>query len=123
MLHCLVIDDSDIIRRYTRLIFETLGFRVSDADSAVAARERLAVESPDYILVDWRLPDSNSLRLVKSIRQMQLSTRPYIIYVVTENDQIEIQSARAFGADTHLLKPYNRQIVEQKLVEIRQAAA
>ena len=122
MLHCFVIDDSDIIRKYTRLIFESLGFRVSEADSAVAAMERLRSEEPDYILIDWRMPDTNSIELIAKIRALPVTERPFIIYSVTENDPLEIQRALSHGADSYLLKPYNRQIIETKLQEIRAAA-
>lgn len=122
MLHCFVIDDSEIIRKYTRLIFESFGFRVSEADSAVAAMERLRTEVPDYILVDWRLPDTNSIELIERIRALPHAARPYIVYSTTENDPLEIQRALSRGADTYLLKPYNRQIIEMKLQEIHAAA-
>lgn len=122
MLHCFIIDDSEIIRKYTRLIFESLGFRVSEADGAIAAMERLRSETPDYIMVDWRMPDTNSFELIGKIRALPRKERPYIIYSMTENDPLEIQRAISHGADTFLLKPYNRQIVEMKLQEIRAAA-
>jgi two-component system, chemotaxis family, chemotaxis protein CheY len=123
MLHCFVVDDSEIVRKYARLIFESQGFRVSEADSAIAAMERLRSETPDYILIDWRMPDTNSLELVSKIRALDLKQRPYIVYVVTENDAFEIQWALTHGADTYLLKPFNRQIIEAKLQEISSAAA
>lgn len=122
MQHCFVVDDSEIIRKYTRLIFESLGFRVSEADSAIAAMERLRSETPDYILLDWRMPETNSIELLEKIRALPRSSRPYIIYMVTENDPLEIQRAISRGADTFLLKPYNRQIIEIKLQEIRAVA-
>jgi two-component system, chemotaxis family, chemotaxis protein CheY len=122
MLHCFVIDDSEIIRKYTRLIFESLGIRVSEADSPVVAMERLRSEAPDYILVDWRMPGANSVEFIGKIRALPLDPRPYIIYVPTENDPVEIQRALSHGADNFLLKPFNRQIVEMKLLEIRTAA-
>jgi two-component system, chemotaxis family, chemotaxis protein CheY len=122
MLHCFVIDDSEIVRKYTRLIFESLGFRVSEADGPVAAIERLRSEAPDYILLDWRMPASNSIELIDKIRALPHHTRPYIIYVVTEYDPLEIQRALSRGADSYLLKPFNRQIIGLKLDEIRAAA-
>ena len=63
MLHCFVIDDSEIIRKYTRLIFESLDFRVSEAEGPIAAMERLRSDAPDFILVDWRMPGGSSLEL------------------------------------------------------------
>lgn|SRR5262245_33853859 len=122
MLHCFIVDDSDIIRKFTRLIFENLGFRVSEADGPVAALERLRTESPDYILVDWRMPEANSIEFIAKLRTMPLEQRPYIIYVVTENEPHEIKRAMANGADSFLLKPFNREIIEMKLAEIRVTA-
>jgi len=122
MLHCFIVDDSDIIRKFTRLIFENLGFRVSEADGPIAAIERLRTESPDYILVDWRMPDTNSIEFISKLRTLPLERRPYIIYVVTENEPHEIKRALANGADSFLLKPFNREIIEMKLAEIRVTA-
>jgi two-component system chemotaxis response regulator CheY len=122
MLHCFLVDDSDIIRKFTRLIFENLGFRVSEADGPIAALERLRTESPDYILVDWRMPDANSIEFVAKLRTLPLEQRPYILYVVTENDPHEIKRAMANGADGFLMKPFNRAIIEMKLAEIRVTA-
>jgi two-component system chemotaxis response regulator CheY len=123
MLHCFIVDDSDIIRKYTRLIFESLDFRVSEADGPIAALERLRSESPDYMLVDWRMPGANSIEFIAKVRTLPLEQRPYIIYIVTESDAVEIQRALANGADTFLMKPFNREIIEMKLSEIRAAAA
>jgi two-component system chemotaxis response regulator CheY len=122
MQHCFVVDDSEIIRKFTRLIFESLGFRVSEADGPVAAMERLSLESPDYILVDWRMPDANSIEFISKIRALPLAQRPHIIYVVTEEEPREIKRAMANGADSFLLKPFNREIIEMKLAEIRVTA-
>jgi two-component system chemotaxis response regulator CheY len=122
MLHCFVIDDSEVIRKYTRLIFESLSFRVSEADGALAAMERLPTDVPDYILVDWRMPGSNSIELIAKIRALPLDPRPHIMFVTTENDPLEIQRALTHGADSFILKPFNREIIKLKLEEIRVAA-
>jgi two-component system chemotaxis response regulator CheY len=41
---------------------------------------------------------------------------------VTENEPHEIKRALAAGADSFLLKPFNREIIEMKLAEIRVTA-
>jgi two-component system chemotaxis response regulator CheY len=51
-----------------------------------------------------------------------LAQRPHIIYVVTEEEPREIKRAMANGADSFLLKPFNREIIEMKLAEIRVTA-
>lgn len=122
MQHILIIDDAPIIRRYGRLIFESLGFRVSEAESQAEAVERASTDSPDYILIDWIMPGVSSLELIAKLRRAQMEKRPYIIYLVTENDVAEITKAFKAGADDYLLKPFNRDIVEMKLHEISIAA-
>ena len=122
-LHCFVIDDSEIIRKYTRLIFESLDFRVSEAEGPIAAMERLRSDAPDFILVDWRMPGGSSLELIAKIRALPLDPRPHIMYVMTENDPQEIQRALTHGADSIILKPFNREIIKLKLDEISAATS
>ena len=109
MQHCFIVDDSDIIRRFTRLIFENLDFRVSEAENPA-------------ILVDWRIPGANMFEFISLVRKMPLSSRPTIIYMPTENDEADIQRATSAGADTYLLKPFNTEIVQMKLQDLKSAA-
>lgn len=122
MQHILIIDDATIIRRYGRLIFESLGFRVSEAETEAEAIERSSADLPDYILVDWIMPGISSLDLIGKLRRTLVEKPPYIIYLVTENDVAEITKAFKAGTDDYLLKPFNRDIVEMKLHEIAIAA-
>lgn len=122
MLHCFIINNSDIIRKFTRLIFENLGFRVSEADGPVAAFERLHTDRPNTSSSTGALPDTNSIEFIAKLRTLPLNQRPYIIYLVTENEPHEIKRALAAGADSFLLKPFNREIIEMKLAEIRVTA-
>jgi two-component system, chemotaxis family, chemotaxis protein CheY len=122
MQHCFVIDDSDIVRKYARLIFESLDFRVSDAASPVGVADRFSADTPDMVIVDWRVPGHNMTEFIASVRAMTLDRRPYMIYLATENDTGDIQRALRAGADAYMMKPFNREIIEMKLHEIRVAA-
>ncbi len=120
--HCFIVDDSEVIRKYTRLIFESLGYRVSEADNPMTALGRIADDPPDMLHVDWRIPNSDMHEFIARVRKLALDRRPYIIYLTTENDYADVHIAARFGADTNLLKPFNRDIIEMKLHEIRVAA-
>jgi two-component system, chemotaxis family, chemotaxis protein CheY len=119
---CLIVDDSEIVRKYAALIFESLGFSTIEADSAKAATIRLAGEAPHIILADWRLPGENTLDFIAQVRRKSLNRRPFILYLATENDVAEMERAARAGADDYLLKPFNREIVQAKLLDIRLAA-
>jgi len=122
MNHILVVDDSPVIRRYSRLIFESIGFRVSEAETGAEALERARAEQPDYILVDWLLGTTPAHDLIARLRRQPAEKRPFIIYLPTENDVADVTKAFKAGADEYLLKPFNREIVQMKLHEIQVAA-
>lgn len=119
---CLIVDDSDIVRKYARLIFQSLEYRAIEADSTAGALDRIAIEAPHVMLVDWRIPGCNTHEFIAQVRRMSLERRPYIIYVATENDAADFERAKTAGVDDFLLKPFNRDIIEMKLQEIRVAA-
>jgi two-component system, chemotaxis family, chemotaxis protein CheY len=119
---CLIVDDSEIVRKYAALIFESLGFTTIDADSAKTAMIRLAGEAPHIILVDWRMPGENTHEFIAQVRRKTLSRRPFILYLSTENDAADLERATRAGADDYLLKPFNREIIQAKLQDVRLAA-
>jgi two-component system, chemotaxis family, chemotaxis protein CheY len=122
MKHCLIVDDSNIIRQVARLIFESLDFRVSEAETAEEAMERVRNDVPDFVFMDWSIPGTNVHELIADIRAATLGQRVFILYVPTENDHSDLKAAFRAGADDYLLKPFNREIVEMKLHQIRVAA-
>lgn len=122
MPHCFIVDDSDIVRKYTRLIFESLHYRVSEAASAEKLIERFETDTPDFIIMDWRIPGADPIQVISQIRKARLDRRPFILYYPAENDPADIGRALAAGADDFLLKPINKEIVEMKLREIKFAA-
>ena len=69
MKHILIIDDAPIIRRYGRLIFESLGFRVSEAETEAEILDRASSDAPDYILIDWIMPGINTLDVIAKLRR------------------------------------------------------
>ncbi len=122
MKHCFVLDDSEIIRKYARLIFESLAFRVSDHSDPAAMFPRFASDCPDLVLLDWRIPGTNMHEVIVKLRALCGPERPYILYMTSENDYADVQVAYKAGANGHLLKPFNQDIIKMKLQDIRMAA-
>lgn len=119
---CLIVDDSEIIRKYARLIFESLGYRVIEAETPKEAIDRLADDAPHLILADWKMPGASTHDFIAQVRRLKLARRPYIVYLSTENDVADLDRASVAGADDFLLKPFNRDIIAMKLQEVRLAA-
>lgn len=69
-LKVLIVDDEPLIRWSLAETLSESGHRVTEAsDGASALRLLDTDESPDVIVLDYRLPDSSDLSLLTSIRQ------------------------------------------------------
>jgi two-component system chemotaxis response regulator CheY len=115
MTHCLVVDDSDIIRKVARRILESNGLEITEATNGQEAVERCLERMPDVVLLDWQMPVMNGLEFLGALRLAKRQPRPYIVYCMTENDPTEIDRAIIGGADDVLLKPFDRASLEDKL--------
>ena len=115
MKHCMVVDDSSSIRKVARRILEDLSFRTSEADTHAQAIESCRGEMPDCIIVDWRMPDGADVEFLQAIRQIPGGDKPAILYLTSENDQMQLARAKRCGADGQLMKPFDRATVARSL--------
>ncbi|MDX2257336.1 MAG: response regulator [Hyphomicrobiaceae bacterium] len=114
---CLVVDDSDVIRRIARRIVEGLGYIVVEAETTAQAHDLCLKGLPHLILVDWRLPGGDTHQLISKIAAIKADHVPAIIYCATEADPIDINAAFSAGATGYLLKPFDRETLYEKIYE------
>lgn len=115
---CLVVDDASVIRKIARHILESMRFTVAEAETAQQALELCRDEMPDLVLLDWQMPGSSAIETIAGIRAIRSDRRAVIVYCTTEYDSVDISRAFAAGADTFLMKPFDRQSLDAKLSEI-----
>lgn len=123
MRRCLIVDDSSVVRKVAVQILQSLGYSVSEAESSSDAVGLCSVLMPDIIFLDWHLPGSGKLETITAIRGLESDRRPYIIYVTTEHDALDIARALSVGADNYMLKPFDRSMLVEKLEEVSAATA
>ena len=107
MKTCLIVDDSNSIRKVTARILEGLDFKVAEADGEPSALAACEAEMPDCVIVDWQVPNMDSLRFLKMLRGMRGGDQPKIVYCLSEYDPMEVAKAIRHGADGHMLKPFD----------------
>ena len=118
MRHCLVVDDSSVIRKVARRILEDFDFSVSEAEDGSAALEACRRAMPDMVLLDWHLPVMDGLEFLESLRKLDNGRHPKVVLCASEADVAQIARALRAGADEYILKPFDRAAVEAKLQEV-----
>jgi two-component system chemotaxis response regulator CheY len=108
MKRCLIADQSEVIRKVARHYLEGMSLEVIEADSADRALQLCRENAVDALILDWRLPGKTTIEILSALRFGSKQHRPLIIYATTENDPADISRAFAAGADTYMIKPFDR---------------
>ncbi|MGQ9577272.1 MAG: sigma-54-dependent transcriptional regulator [Candidatus Aminicenantales bacterium] len=116
----LVIDDDPLIGRTLTSHLSQRGFEVSWCDSGEEAFRVLEKTSPDFILLDVRLPDIDGLEILRRIKEKE--PRAFIVIMTAYDDMKTTVEAIKLGAFEYLVKPLNfieLDLTLAKLKEIR----
>lgn len=115
MTQILVVDDSSVIRKVARRIFEGLHMETSEADNGQVALDACTMSMPDAILVDWQMPVMDGFAFLDEVRRLPGGHKPKILFCTTENDPAHIARAVQSGATDYIMKPFDKDIMRAKL--------
>lgn len=123
MKHCLIVDDSSVIRKVARRIMEEVEFEITEAQDGQQALTHCRSQLPDVILLDWNMPVMDGLEFLHALRKEPEGETPKVIFCTTENDMDHITKAIAAGANEYIMKPFDKEILVSKLREVGLLAA
>lgn len=118
MKSCLIVDDSRVIRKVARQIFEAIGFSCDEAENGQLALDFCKAKMPDFVLLDWNMPVMNGLEYIKLLRPLPGGDKPVVVFCTTENDMTHIQEALGAGANEYIMKPFDADIIRGKLSQL-----
>lgn len=113
----MIVDDSPVIRRVANRILTDMGFSVVEAEDGAMALEIARREVPDAMLVDWDLGNMTGLEFMEEYNKIPGSHLARILYCTSEIMISDMTKAKRLGAVGFLMKPFNRHILVQKLIE------
>ncbi len=118
MTQALIVDDSPVIRKVARRIFELMQFEVTEAEDGPKALAACAFLMPDIVLLDWNMPGPDGFAVLKELRRMPDGRKPRVVFCTTENDVAHVARAMHAGADDYVLKPFTREIMQAKFEQM-----
>ena len=103
MKHCLVVDDSSVIRKVARRILEGHEMKISEAENGQSALALCKQAMPDGILLDWNMPIMDGFEFLAELRSLPGGDAPKVVFCTTENDVAHITRAmRLSPFDPHV---------------------
>jgi two-component system, OmpR family, phosphate regulon response regulator OmpR len=121
--HILVVDDDARLRALLSRYLAGEGFRVTTAETANEARDKLRFMHPDMLVLDVMMPGESGLTLTESLRREQGSEMPVLLLTARGAPEDRIAGFEA-GADDYLGKPFEpRELVLRIRALLRRAPA
>ena len=118
MKHCLIVDDSRVVRTVAGRIVRDLSFEISEASDGAEALQKCRERMPDAILLDWNMPVMNGLDFLRALRREENGKDPIVVFCTNENDAEHIGEAIRSGANEYIMKPFDADIVQSKFAEV-----
>ncbi len=108
MKHCLIVDDSAVIRKVARRILDGAGYYVNEASSGAEGWRLCRNAMPDVLLLDYALPDMTAIEFIESLRRSTSTPMPRILLCTPFLDVPRIMKAKRAGATGYVMKPFDR---------------
>jgi len=114
---CLVVDDSSVVRKVARRILERHGFTVREAEDGQKALEACRVALPRAVLLDRNMPVLDGIGFLRALRAEYGPDEPVVVMCTTEAGSEKILEGLEAGAQEYVMKPFDEDILRDKLTQ------
>ncbi len=103
----LIVDDEQPIRDMICFALRQPDFICRHAESAEQAYAQICSTCPDIILLDWMLPASSGIDLVRMLRTKELYQDIPIIMLTAKTEESDKLNGFGAGCDDYITKPFS----------------
>ena len=116
-MRALVIDDAQAARSYLRIILSELRFEVLEAENGVAALSCLREQGKvEIAFVDLHMPEMDGLEFIRVVRGDRNYDDMRLMTVSTDTSKGSVAETLEAGADEYVMKPYTKEVIQDKLL-------
>lgn len=115
----LVIDDEEAISIIVKAALEiTAGWQVRSTTSGTEGLAIAEAEQPDAILLDVSMPKRDGTEILKALRGETTTKKIPVIFLTAKARESEQAGLRALGVEGLILKPFDPDIIADKIKHI-----
>ena len=118
-LRILAVDDSPTMRRIIINTLKRAGYDdVVEAEDGKDALAKLQVESVNFVITDWNMPEMDGLTFVANMRSIEKYKSVPVLMVTTRSMKEDIVEAMRAGVTNYIVKPFTPETLKAKIDQI-----
>jgi len=103
----LVVDDEPAIRDIPNTALDAAGFDCLQAENAQQAHAMIIDEQPDLVLLDWMMPGTSGIELIRRLQRDELTNTIPVIMLTAKAAEDNMIQGLEVGADDFITKPFS----------------
>lgn len=116
----LIVDDEDSIRDMLSIALDAAGYNVLQAINAQTAHSIAVDRNPDLILLDWMMPGTTGLELLRRLKRDEITEKIPVIMLTAKAQEANKLSGLDAGADDYIVKPFSpRELISRVKAVLR----
>lgn len=103
----LVVDDEPAIRDMISTALDVAGYDCLQAENAQQAHGMIIDEQPDLVLLDWMMPETSGIELIRRLQRDDLTKKVPVIMLTAKAAEDNMVQGLESGADDYITKPFS----------------
>jgi chemosensory pili system protein ChpA (sensor histidine kinase/response regulator) len=116
-IRVLYIDDSLSVRKAAEKLLKNLGVHVTLAIDGADGLEKVRQTVFDMVFTDLEMPRLNGYDMIRELRYVNNYKDVPVVVVTSRSGEKHRQQASVVGANDYVTKPFNQEVLEQKLAK------
>ncbi|NJM96573.1 MAG: response regulator [Phormidesmis sp. RL_2_1] len=102
----LVVDDSPMLREMISGLLDKSGLTITVAQDGQEAKEKIAADPPDLVVLDVVMPNMNGYELCRWVKSNPPTQHVLVILCSSKSEEFDRYWGIKQGADAYVIKPF-----------------